>query len=380
MRIAFIMDWHLYYSVELANSLVKEHEVMFVPRDHNREISSQDRPEDLSVFLDRCLDARVRRDLLRYGRTDIRGVMDMLRVYRRIKAFRPDVLHVQENTDWRIYLIAWLLGYGKVVLTVHDVFQHPGDKRRWISWVAMRFLRRRAGKIIVHGDFLKEQFTKISPRYAGKTFVVHHGAYSIFRQWDDGPVIEEESTILLFGRLGRYKGIEQIIEAAPLVKASVPGLKIIIAGSAEGKEDYFGDLRERMEGDPVFELHDRFIANEEVPVFFQRASLVVLPYIEASQSGVISIAFAFGKPVVATSVGGIPEVMEDGRTGFLVPPGDHLALADGIIRILKDSGLRRSMAERALGKSRTDLSWDMAARKTAEVYASSVQGSGKKRL
>lgn len=369
MRVAFIMDWHLYYSVELANALANEHDVMFVPRDHNREISSPQRPMELGEFLDNCLDSRVRRDLLRYGRMDIRGVLDMIRVYRAIKAFGPDVLHLQENTDWRIFLIAWLIGFQRVVLTVHDVSLHPGHVISPLSWKAMNFLRQRAGKMIVHGDFLREQFKGISKAYADKTFVVHHGAYSIFRKWDDGSTGEEKDTVLFFGRLGEYKGIEQIIDAAPVIKAAVPGLKIVIAGSPAGREEYFRGLRERMAKDPVFEVHERFIPNEEVPAFFSRASLVVTPYVEASQSGVISVAYAFGKPVVATRVGGIPEVVEDGGTGYLIPPGDHRALADAVIRILRDRDLRRSMGRRALRKSETDLSWEAAARRTAEVYA-----------
>jgi len=378
MKIAFIMDWHLYYSVELANALANEHEVLLVPRDNNREISSSEKPMDVSTFLDACLDRRVRRDALRYSRTDIRGVLDMVRVWRGIRAFGPDVLHVQENTDWRIFLIALALGYRKVVLTVHDVFWHPGEDRRWISGKAIHFFRKWAGKLIVHGEYLKEQFFRISPGFAGKTFVVHHGAYSIFRQWDDGSIKEEEDTVLFFGRLGQYKGIEQLIKAVPIVQASVPGLKIIIAGSSTGMGEYFSHLEKLMEGDPVFEVHNRFIANEEVPSFFRRASLVAVPYIEASQSGVISVAYAFGKPVVATSVGSIPEVMEDGRTGLLVPPADHEALAQAIVTILQDRQLRLSMGERALRKSITDLSWEAAAKKTADVYEAPVPEKGAK--
>jgi glycosyltransferase involved in cell wall biosynthesis len=372
MRVAFIMDWHLYYSVELANALVEGHDVMLVARDRNKEISSSQRPMEVDEFLDSCLDRRVRRDLLRYGRLDIRGALDMLRIYREIKAFRPDVLHVQENSDWRIFLIAGMFGFEKVVLTVHDVFWHPGEGRRRFSWMASKSLRERAGKVIVHGDFLKEQFSRIAPDFAVKTFPVHHGSYSIFRQWDDGSVHEENDTVLFFGRLGKYKGIEQLIDAMPLIKEAVPGVRIIIAGNDSAWKEYFGALLGRMKGDPAFEVHNRFIPNEEVPSFFRRASMVAIPYVESSQSGVISVAYAFGKPVVATRVGSIPEVVEDGGTGFLVQPGDHEALAEGIIKILSNGELRRSMAERALRKSETDLSWAAAARKTVEVYRSVI--------
>ena len=74
---------------------------------------------------------------------------------------------------------------------------------------------------------------------------------------------------------------------------------------------------------------------------FQRASIVVLPYIEGSQTGIIPIAYSFKKPVIATNVGSISEVVEDGVTGFIVPPRDSHALADAIIKILKDDDLRK---------------------------------------
>jgi glycosyltransferase involved in cell wall biosynthesis len=374
MRVAFLIEAHMHYTVELANALAEEHDVMLVARDLNTEVSSADKPVGMGEFLEDCLDSRVRRDILGYGRLDIKGAFEMLRVYREIRSFSPDVLHLQENSDWRIYLIARLFGYERVVLTVHDVFWHPGESRRKYAWQVSSYLRKRAGKVIVHGDYLKEQFSRLFPGSAARIFTVHHGSYSIFRQWDEGSVREEEGTVLFFGRLTRYKGIEHLLEAAPLIRKAVPGLKIILAGRDSDWKDYFGALHDQMKGDPVFEVHNRFIPNEEVPAFFRRASLVVIPYVEASQSGVMSVAFAFGKPVVATRVGGFPEVMEDGRTGILVPPGDHRALAGAVIKILTDSALRKAMGERALRKSETDLSWEAAARKTAEVYAAPPWG------
>jgi glycosyltransferase involved in cell wall biosynthesis len=98
----------------------------------------------------------------------------------------------------------------------------------------------------------------------------------------------------------------------------------------------------------------------------------VLPYTEASQSAVIPLAYAFGKPVVAAAVGSIPEVVDHGQDGLLVPPRDSDALAEAVIGLLKDPETRRRMGQSALKKTRNELSWPVIARKTVEVYQAAI--------
>jgi glycosyltransferase involved in cell wall biosynthesis len=94
----------------------------------------------------------------------------------------------------------------------------------------------------------------------------------------------------------------------------------------------------------------------------------VLPYLEASQSGVVPVAYAFGKPVVATRVGGLPDVVEHGQTGLLVPPGDSQSLARAVIDLLTDDARRRDMGARARRFAETELSWSRIGQRTLEVY------------
>jgi len=100
--------------------------------------------------------------------------------------------------------------------------------------------------------------------------------------------------------------------------------------------------------------------------------MVVLPYIEASQSGVIPVAYTFAKPVIATTVGGLPEMVDDGQTGYLVPPRDERALANAVVRLLQDQTLRRRMGANGKLKVETECSPDQVAQQTSAIYHQAV--------
>jgi glycosyltransferase involved in cell wall biosynthesis len=121
-----------------------------------------------------------------------------------------------------------------------------------------------------------------------------------------------------------------------------------------------------------FEIINRYITQKDIPRLFQQSSLVVLPYVEASQSAVIPVAYAFGRPVVASKVGGLPEVVDHGQTGLLVPPGDSDALAEAIISLLRDRDTRHQMGRQALEKTKGALSWTTIAQQTIKVYQTMV--------
>lgn len=113
---------------------------------------------------------------------------------------------------------------------------------------------------------------------------------------------------------------------------------------------------------------NRYISEEEADHLFQEASLVVLPYIESSQSGVIPVAYTYGKPVVATEVGGLPEMVVNGVTGTLVPPRDEKTLAEAIVTILADDTRRHQMGRAAKDFIERECAPDVIARATMAAY------------
>ncbi len=365
MKIVFLQDWFLYYVTELSNAMAEEHEVLFISRDHSQEISPSDAPVPVDHYLRQALNPRIERTKLRYRRRDLRGLLEVVRLHRRMKKWGAEVLHVQATSDWRIVLLA-VLNRHRLVVTIHDIENHPGEthKSRGLLGFLYRRLFRSAKKLVVHGEALRKQLQVVSPELTRRSRVtaIPHGVFSLYRTWDDPAVQEEPYTVLFFGRIAPYKGLEDLIAAQPRVTAAVPEALFVIAGSGR-----FEPYRQLIREPGVFEIHNRFIPNSEVPRLFRRAAIVVLPYVEASQSGVIPIAYDYGKPVVATRVGSLPEVVEE-QSGILVDPGRPEQLAEAIISLLKDPERRRLLGEGARLIGQTRLSWKNIAAQTARMY------------
>jgi glycosyltransferase involved in cell wall biosynthesis len=182
-------------------------------------------------------------------------------------------------------------------------------------------------------------------------------------------VQEDDNMILFFGRIWEYKGLEYLIRAEPLITSQVPDVKIVIAGRGED----FSRYRRLMVHPEQFTIYNEYISDEKREELFRQASVVALPYIDASQSAVIPIAYTFAKPVVATRVGGLPELVDHGQTGYLVPPRDERALAEALVRLLQDKNLRHQLGANAKQKIDTECAPSIVASKTLEVYQRAVK-------
>lgn len=291
------------------------------------------------------------------------------RLRRKLQALHPQLVHL---TYWHPWATPGLgvLTHLPVVATVHDVTRHAGERGLWaIPSTVYRWQWRWADQVIVHATAARQQLLHGYGRTPENTHVIPIGPYEFYKMVAKEDLAEEPNTVLFFGRIWGYKGLQTLIEAEPFISQAVPDVRIIIAGQGEPIEKY-----ERAMVNPQhFELHNYRIPDADVASFFQRASIVALPYTEASQSGVVPIAYAFAKPVVATLVGGLPDVVMDRETGLLVPPGDSRRLAEAIITLLKDTQLRRQLGQRAWQFAETELSWARIADMTMEVYRKAVQ-------
>ena len=318
-------------------------------------------------------------DLRTFKRPRMRQPLQQLRMVahlvRQIRAAKPDVLHLQLGHLWFNLLALPLLRDIPLVLTVHDSLIHVGDAAtaKTPQWVYDRACYK-ARERIVHAPQVKELLVK---RLGIDPETVHVVPYVVVGDVDIalGEAVPEEPLILFFGRIWEYKGLEYLIRAEPLITAKVPEARIVVAGKGEDFDRY----RRMMVNPDKFIVHNEYVSDEKRAELFRRASVVVLPYIEASQSFIISIAYRFGKPVVATTVGGLPEMVDDGRTGFLVPPRNVEALADAVVRLMQDDALREQLGSNGMQKVNVECAPDRVGLQTRAVYLEALRGATEER-
>lgn len=355
MRIALLSFKALpIYAIQLANGLSGR-------VDLDLHISEQ----ALRPYRD-SMDPRIRLfpfPLRRYR--DPRSILTCVRLIQSMKKREVDLVHLVISEPSFNLCLPFIRSF-PVVTTVHDVRYHMGDRRsmkvpQFISDLSVSY----SEGLIVHGRESKRQICEKFSIPPWKVIsIIPHGNYSFYRKWELPGLEEEENRILFFGSIWEYKGLRYLMEAEPLLRKRLKNFKIVVAGTGDDFEKYHRYVKDWTS----YEILNRYIGDEEVAPLFQRASLVVLPYIDASQSGVAPLAFSFGKPVVATKVGDISELVDQGVNGLLVAPKDPWGLAEAILSILENPFLRRRMAEKAREKSITTLSWERIGEMHLEAY------------
>jgi O-antigen/teichoic acid export membrane protein/glycosyltransferase involved in cell wall biosynthesis len=356
LRVALVTFDFGQYCVRLASALAREAAVLLLITEaelapHRAEL---DPAVELRAF---------RHPRLRQAARQIRLVRDLVA---QIRAFRPDVVHVQHRHLWLSLAMPALRRY-PLVVTVHDPCNHSGDRESGRTPALAAWLTYRgADRVIVHGERLRREAVARLGLPGGRVRVVPMPALGCVGPPPAGE--PERPCVLFFGRIWAYKGLEYLILAEPLISAEVPEVTFVIAGRGDDLAPY----RRLMRHPERFTVLDRYIADDEVGALFAGASVVALPYVDASASGVIPVAFSYGRPVVATDVGSLPELVEDEMSGLIVPPRDPEALAAAVVRLLRDTGLRRRLGAAGRLRAEIELAPAAVARQTLAVYREAV--------
>ena len=278
----------------------------------------------------------------------------------------PTVFHV-DDVDVSPRLALALRGLRRIplVLNVHDPVPHSGESN-WRKDLSRRLSYGRATQFVLHNHRLKDSFCQSYQLSPERVHVVRLGVYELFNAWSAASTLERDATILFFGRLSPYKGLDVLYAAMRHVARHVPGVRLVVAGRPiPGYQPPPPPLL----GEPaIIDVVDRYLTNAELARLNQEASLVVCPYLDATQSGVVLTAYAFGNPVVASDVGGLTEYVVHGETGWLVPAGDPEALASALTRLLRDAPLRAQLRQGVKGFVQRELGWDRVAEEMLAVY------------
>jgi glycosyltransferase involved in cell wall biosynthesis len=352
LRVLLACEWFVKYTAGLGGGLVENGgEVTLLTRDHGLEFGGDS--DEMRRFVAATIPGG--RHLTVDGRVrDVRELRAVGRLRRGIAAWRPDVVHIQDSLphDMRLAVAAGLPR--RYAITVHDVAPHPGGVQPGPRIrVLRRWLRERASLIFIHSEALLEGLARQGID-ASRVVVVPHGIETL-----DPLPLPPDPEILFFGRIAPYKGVDLLLEAMPFVWAAQPEATLTIAG--DGKVPDSPAL-----ADPRVRIENGHIPEAAIRALFARASCVALPYREASQSGVGSLARRYGRPIVATAVGGLPDLAAAGG-GLVVPAGDAKELAAALVEVIGDRRRAEEMSRASIEESREAL-WPAVAARTIEAY------------
>lgn len=233
------------------------------------------------------------------------------------------------------------------VLTLHNVIRRERSARRLVDAMDATIVHTRHGAELLGAG----------PR----VHVIPHGAFEhLTRQPGERPLPPELArvegpVVLCFGLVRPYKGVEVLLEAFRRVR----GAELWVVGRPLGVS---------IEPEAGVRLVSRYIGEAELPAFFRRADLLVLPHLSVDVSGVLFAGLAFGLPMILSDVGGFREIVADYGAGRLVPPGNPSELAAAIGELLSDPAERERLGERARAAAAGPLSWDAVAAQTQAVY------------
>jgi glycosyltransferase involved in cell wall biosynthesis len=319
----------------------------------------------------------------RRGLRALRLVRAWMRLNQYLIQQKPDIIQFSKiNFPFEALFLSQLRRQGLLLTQICHEFELR-ESRGFMASVAVRLYRSvysHFSALFFHANENRERFLTLFPYIPReRTHIIPHGNSSWLLRFNGGGaataelrrrygLAAEEKAVLFFGLLAPSKGIEDLVEAFALAKRSGVA-KLIIAGYPT-KQFELQQLRSRISAlglqERVF-LDTRYIPLEELGGLMDLATVVVYPYHSSTQSGALQVAYTFGRPVIATQVGGLPEAVEDGRNGFLVPAGSPERLAEKISLLLDDPALAGQMGAYARHLSETRFSWQTVAAQILEV-------------
>jgi glycosyltransferase involved in cell wall biosynthesis len=295
------------------------------------------------------------------------------KTYRKIVEYKPDILLLQWWTPFwtpMLFFLTRLIRHRtniRMIFICHHIIAPDGGLFDW--FLARRILWRGHAFIVMsEEDFALLRRALPKGRIRGTT----HPPYDVFSS-TPMPKAEaraqlgldpDEPVLLFFGLVRRYKGLRHLIKALPEVRKQLP-VKLVVAGEFWEDQRSYDELIRQLGLEDAVRIENTYIPNDEMTLYFSASDVVILPYLEATQSGVAQVAFGFEKPMIATSVGGMPEAISDGETGLIVPPGDSKALADAILRYFNE-GLAEPFA-RNIRQNKEEASWQPLVRLIEEL-------------
>lgn len=279
-----------------------------------------------------------------------------------IKKEKPDVVVIQW---WHPYfapcyfMLCKLMKKQRILFVCHNVFPH---ERFPLDRMLTGLVLRQGSYFITQSRMDADDLLSVKPD--AKFCVTPHPTYNAFKLADLSKseardmlgIDENDKVLLFFGFVREYKGLKYLLQAMPDISKRLPGAHLWVVGDFGSDRDMYFDLIENLKIKESVRTVEGYIADAEVEKYFAACDLVVLPYISATQSGIVQISYGFNKPVLVTDVGGLPDVVTDSKTGYVVKPNDHSEISDKVIEFFEEN--RAEEFTENIRKEEKRFSWD----------------------
>lgn len=301
--------------------------------------------------------------------------INWLSVGRKLKKERPDAVVI---SWWHpyfapcYYVMCKALGKRtKKLFLCHNVFPH---ERFPMDRLLTKMVLRQGDAFILHSSTEADALCSI--KQDARYRVQVHPTYDVFQFEQIGRdearkrlgIGKEEKMLLFFGFVRPYKGLKHLIRAMKPIREAYADARLYVVGDFGGSREVYEGYMDEAGVKSAITLKDGYTPDREVEPYFAAADLVVLPYESATQSGIVQMAYGFERPVIVTRVGGLPEVVTDGETGYVVEPEDPQALAEAVIRFYADKKAEEFHTN--IAKEAERFSWDNMAKAIGELLFS----------
>lgn len=317
----------------------------------------------------------------------IRGVLNILNIKKKILEVNPEIVHVQ-SLMYPVFAPLLLRHKYPIVCTIHSLYAMDVKAAEWtgyseyiyrkiLSLLERMIVLKSLPNIIIVAPPLKD---RIANRTNAKIYTIPNGI-DLKDVQNISPKPIEHPSILYVGRLTKRKGVDVLLRAIPIIKKSIPNLSLYIMGAGP-LEDELKELVKELNVEENVKFLG-FVSEEEKYSYYKSVDICVVPSVDYDYAPVVlPEAMACEKPVIASNVGGIPFVVEDGKTGLLVEAGNVEELTEKIIMLLQNEYLREKMGKAGREKIK-NFTWDKIAQQTVEVYKEVIRDyegrKGKKR-
>ena len=264
---------------------------------------------DFKVFILRTPSRKILKD---YKMKNLRIIF---KAFRNLEINQYDALHINGTSGFIIYLYIIFRKISKI-WTLHDYISHSGEED-WKNSVFNKLMTKLNFFFIQHYEFLRTEFINHYHVKPSKVYHIYSGSFEIFKQFNEKkpPFQIPPKFILFFGRISKYKGINYLVEAFENFNNSFPEVFLIVAGKGR-----LWIEQNKLKPNNNIIFYNKYLETPELIYLLKRCLFVTLPYTDATHSAVVMTSYAFRKPVIATNIGGLKEVVLDNITGLLLSP------------------------------------------------------------